>query len=113
MLIDTAVACGVQQVVYTSFFSAAPDATSTLARDHWATEQRLREAKLSVTFLRDNLYLDFFPFMIGEDGVIRGPAGRGRVASVARTTSPMSLRPYSGIPAPTLAPRMTSRDQRR
>jgi NAD(P)H dehydrogenase (quinone) len=84
MLIDTAVACGVQQVVYTSFFSAAPDATSTLARDHWATEQRLREAKLSVTFLRDNLYLDFFPFMIGEDGVIRGPAGRGRVASVAQ-----------------------------
>ena len=36
------------------------------------------------TFLRDNLYLDFFPHMVGEDGVIRGPAGDGMVAAVAR-----------------------------
>jgi NAD(P)H dehydrogenase (quinone) len=83
-LIDTAVASGVRHVVYTSFFGAAPDATFTLVRDHWATEQRLREAGLSYTFLRDNLYLDFFPLMMGDDGVIRGPAGRGRVAAVAQ-----------------------------
>jgi NAD(P)H dehydrogenase (quinone) len=83
-VVDTAASCGVQHVVYTSFFGAAPDATFTLARDHWATEQRLREAKLSFTFLRDNLYLDFIPLMVGDDGVIRGPAGRGRVAAVAQ-----------------------------
>ena len=33
--------------------------------------------------LRDNLYLDFLPLMTGGDGVIRGPAGDGRVAAVA------------------------------
>ena len=36
------------------------------------------------TFLRDSLYLDFVPFLAGDDGVIRGPAGDGRVAAVAR-----------------------------
>jgi NAD(P)H dehydrogenase (quinone) len=82
--VDAAAAARVRHVVYTSFFGAAPDATFTLARDHWATEQRLRSAGLAFTFLRDNLYLDFFPMMVGEDGVIRGPAGRGRVAAVAQ-----------------------------
>jgi NAD(P)H dehydrogenase (quinone) len=82
--VDAAVAAGVRQVVYTSFFGAAPYATFTLARDHWATEQRIREAKLGFTFLRDSLYLDFFPLMVGDDSVIRGPAGNGRVAAVAQ-----------------------------
>ena len=36
--IDAAVAAGVQRLVYLSFFNAAPDATFTLARDHWHTE---------------------------------------------------------------------------
>jgi uncharacterized protein YbjT (DUF2867 family) len=36
------------------------------------------------TFLRDNLYADFFESMVGDDGVIRGPAGDGRAAAVAR-----------------------------
>jgi uncharacterized protein YbjT (DUF2867 family) len=82
--IDAAAAAGVRHVVYTSFFGAAPDATFTLARDHWETEQRLREARFAVTILRDNLYLDFFPQMVGDDGAIRGPAGHGRVAAVAQ-----------------------------
>src|SRR5262249_41365789 len=83
-LIDTAAACGVRQVVCTAFFGAGPESIVTLARDHWATEQRVRAARLSFTFLRDNLYLDFLPAMVGEDGVIRGPAGKGRVAAVAQ-----------------------------
>ena len=36
------------------------------------------------TFLRDNLYLDLSRCCAGADGVIRGPAGDGRVAAVAR-----------------------------
>jgi NAD(P)H dehydrogenase (quinone) len=83
-LIDTAAACGVRQVVYTSFFGAGTESTFTLARDHWATEQRVRAARLSFTFLRDNIYLDFLPAMVGNDGVIRGPAGKGRVSAVAQ-----------------------------
>ncbi len=82
--IDAAAAVGVQRVVYTSFQGAAPDATFTLARDHWATEQHLRASGLGWTFLRDSLYLDFLPDMAGNDGVIRGPAGTGRVAAVTR-----------------------------
>ena len=82
--IDAAARAGVAHVVYTSFQGAAPDATFTLARDHWLTEQHLRSSGVAWTFLRDSLYLDFLPDMVGADGVIRGPAGEGRVAAVAR-----------------------------
>jgi uncharacterized protein YbjT (DUF2867 family) len=39
---------------------------------------------MTFTVLRDNVYADFMPARAGEDGVIRGPAGRGRVAAVAQ-----------------------------
>ena len=39
--VDAAAGAGVEHVVYVSFFGAAPDATFTLARDHFATEPRL------------------------------------------------------------------------
>ena len=82
--IDAAAAAGLQQVVYISFYGAAPDCTFTLGRDHFATEEYLRASGMGFTFLRDNLYADFFPAMVGEDGVIRGPAAQGRVAAVAQ-----------------------------
>ena len=82
--VDAAVAAGVEHVVYLSFYGAAHDATFTLARDHRATEDHIRASGLQWTFLRDNLYLDFFPAMVGADGMIRGPAGDGRVAAVAQ-----------------------------
>jgi NAD(P)H dehydrogenase (quinone) len=82
--IDAAAAAGVGHLVYISFYGATPDATFTLARDHWATEQHIRDRGLRYTFLRDNLYADFVPALVGPDGVIRGPAGDGRVAVVAQ-----------------------------
>lgn len=82
--VEAAVRAGVGHVVYTSFCGAAPDATFTLARDHHDTEEALRASGLARTILRDNLYLDLVPYLPGEDGVIRGPAGDGRVAAVAR-----------------------------
>lgn len=82
--IDAAAAAGVQHVVYTSFLGAGPDATFTLARDHWATEEHLRATPMAWTFLRDSFYLDFLPTTAGDDGVIRGPAGSGKVGAVAR-----------------------------
>ena len=81
--VAAAAAAGVRHVVYTSFQGAAPDCTFTLGRDHWATEEALRESGLAHTFLRDSFYADFLPFM-AQDGVLRGPAGDGRVAAVAR-----------------------------
>ena len=82
--VDAAVAAGVERIVYLSFLGAAPEATFTFARDHWHTEEHVRATGLRATFLRDSLYLDFLPAMAGTDGVIRGPAGDGRVAAVAR-----------------------------
>jgi len=82
--IDAAAAAGVSHIVYTSFQAAAPDAIFTLGRDHYATEQHIERSGMGFTFLRDSFYADFLPFMAGEDDVIRGPAGDGRVAAVCR-----------------------------
>ena len=82
--VAAAATAGVRHVVYTSFAGAAPDATFTLGRDHWATEQAIRATSMAHTFLRDSFYLDFVEDLIGEDGVIRGPAGDGAMAAVAR-----------------------------
>ena len=82
--VDAAAAAGVGQLVYVSFLGASPEATFTLARDHAATEAHVRASGLPSTFLRDGLYADFLPAMVGDDGVLRGPAGDGRVAPVAQ-----------------------------
>lgn len=82
--IDAAVAAGVEHVVYTSFYGAAPDSIFTLGRDHYATEEWIKASGMKYTFLRNNFYLDFLPLLTGEDGVIRGPAGNGVVSAVAR-----------------------------
>ncbi|MEU1077626.1 MULTISPECIES: NAD(P)H-binding protein [unclassified Streptomyces] len=81
--VDAAVAAGVRRIVYVSFLGAAPDAAFTFARDHWHTEQYIRGTGLAYTFLRDSLYLSGLAAMAGPDGVIRGPAGNGRVSGVA------------------------------
>jgi uncharacterized protein YbjT (DUF2867 family) len=74
----------VRRIVYTSFFGASPESTFLLGRDHWHTEERIRASGRHFTFLRDNLYADFLPLFGGEDGVLHGPAGNGRLAAVAR-----------------------------
>ncbi len=82
--VDAAVAAGVRHLVYTSFYGASPDATFTLVREHWQTEQYIRSSGLAFTFVRDGMYADFLPLMVGADGVIRGPAGAGRLAPVTQ-----------------------------
>lgn len=82
--VDAAVEAGVQRIVYLSFLNAAPDATFILARDHYHTEQAVRAAGLDFTFLRSSLYADVMPGFFGKDGVVRGPAGGGRISVVTR-----------------------------
>jgi NAD(P)H dehydrogenase (quinone) len=82
--VDAAVDAGVQRIVYTSFSAAAPDSTFTFGRDHFHTEEHIKQSGVAYTFLRDNLYVDFIPLLCGPEGVIRGPAGEGRVAAIAR-----------------------------
>ncbi|WP_037680243.1 SDR family oxidoreductase [Streptomyces griseus] len=82
--VDAAAEAGVRHLVYVSFYGAAPDATFTLARDHFHTEEHIRASGLAYTFLRDNFYAEFVPDLVGADGVIRGPAERGRTAFVSQ-----------------------------
>lgn len=83
-LIDAAVRAGVGFIVYTSFEGAGPEATFTFARTHGETEAYLRASGVEWAFLRDNFYLDVLAAFADDQGVIRGPAGQGRVAAVAR-----------------------------
>ncbi len=83
-VVEAAVDAGVGHVVYTSFVGASAGSTFTLGRDHGATEDLLRESGLAWTFLRDNFYAEIFPHFADESGVIRGPAGEGRVAAVSQ-----------------------------
>lgn len=83
--VDAAVAAGVRHIVYLSVVNAAPDSIWTLVRDHWRTEEHIRASGVAWTFPRFNLYMDFIPFMVAADGVIRGPAGGGRTAAVMRS----------------------------
>ncbi|MBB4930849.1 uncharacterized protein YbjT (DUF2867 family) [Lipingzhangella halophila] len=82
--VDAAVAAGVDRIVYLSFLAAAPDATFTFARTHFHTEEHIRSTGVAYTFLRPSLYLDLMPYWAESSGVVRGPAGNGRVAWVAR-----------------------------
>src|SRR4051794_39628517 len=82
--VDAAAAAGVQRIVYLSFVAARADSTFTLGRHHYLTEERIRGTGVPFAFVRMSLYLDFIPNMVGDDGVIRGPAGDGRVGAVAR-----------------------------
>jgi len=105
--VEAAAAAGVRHLVYTSYLGAAPEATFTLARDHFSTEERIKASGLGYTFLRDSLYLDFLPMMLWDDDVIRGPAADGRVACVSRDDVAdvavavlMGSAPYSGGASP-------------
>ncbi len=87
-MVEAAASAGVRHLVYTSFVGAGADATFTLGRDHGDTEQAIREAAartgMTFTLLRDNFYADVLPYFADGEGVIRGPAGDGRVAALAR-----------------------------
>lgn len=83
-VIAAAADADVGHVVYTSFQRAAPDATFTLGRDHHHAEQALRASGMRWTFLRDGLYQESLVRFADADGLVRGPAGEGRIAAVSR-----------------------------
>ncbi|RZK44903.1 MAG: NAD-dependent epimerase/dehydratase family protein, partial [Hymenobacter sp.] len=81
---EAAARAGVGHVVYLSFQGAAPDSRFPMARDHFQSEQYLQATGVPYTAVRDNLYLDLLPEMFDAQGVVRGPAGDGATAFVAR-----------------------------
>jgi NAD(P)H dehydrogenase (quinone) len=79
-----AAAVGVKHIIYLSFVSAEEDATFLLAREHFHTEEYIRSTGIPFTFLRQSLYMDNAAAHASDDGVLRGPAGEGRVTWTAR-----------------------------
>jgi NAD(P)H dehydrogenase (quinone) len=71
--IEAAVKAKVQHVVYLSFQGAAPDSKFPMSRDHFQTEEYLKESGLTYTLLRDNFYMDLIPEMFGEKRLMRRP----------------------------------------
>ena len=83
--IDVAKIAGVSHIIYLSFYNASKNSVFTLARDHFATEEYIKENGFKYTFLRDNFYADFFVNLCREYGEIKGPAGNGKVSVVVRS----------------------------
>ena len=83
--IDAAKIAGVSHVIYLSFYNASKNSIFTLGRDHYATEEYIKENGFKYTFLRDNFYADFFVDLCKEYGEIKGPAGNGKVSAVVRS----------------------------
>ncbi len=83
--IDAAKVAGVSHVIYLSFYNASKNSIFTLGRDHYATEEHIKENGFKYTFLRDNFYADFFVDLCREYGEIKGPAGNGKASAVVRS----------------------------
>ena len=83
--IDAAKIAGVSHIIYLSFYNASKNSIFTLGRDHYATEEYIKENGFKYTFLRDNFYADFFVDLCREYGEIKGPAGNGKVSAVVRS----------------------------
>lgn len=116
--IDAARRTDVRHVVYISFIGASPKATFTHARLHGATERHIRESGLEFTFLRNSLYADLLLDTANAEGVIRGPAGYGRVSPVARAdaadvAAAIALRPaeHSGAAYDVTGPHALTLDE--
>jgi uncharacterized protein YbjT (DUF2867 family) len=82
--VDAAMEAGVGRIVYLSFLGASLDSTFLLGRQHRATEEHIEERGIPHTFLRSSFYADFVPYFTGDDGVIRAPAGDGKVSWICR-----------------------------
>ena len=83
--VAAAAAAGVPHVVYTSGTQAEGTATASV---HKQTEDAIRSAGATYTFLRNNLYADVLVReVLGaiEAGVLSSPAGDGRVGAVTRS----------------------------
>ena len=83
--IDAAKVAGVSHVIYLSFYNASKNSIFTLGRDHYATEEYIKDNGFKYTFLRDNFYADFFVDLCREYDEIKGPAGNGKVSAVVRS----------------------------
>lgn len=86
--IDAAVAAGVKRIVYTSSVGIHPKLPALSGRDHFETEEMLREAPVDFTILRNSQYAEVVATMIAPMGISMGQlimsAGDGCMAFISK-----------------------------
>ncbi len=85
-IITAAKAAGVKHIVYTSLLRA-DTSTLSLAAEHVATEQVLKDAGIAHTILRNGWYTENYTGSVAgavAAGAFIGSAGNGKIASAAR-----------------------------
>jgi uncharacterized protein YbjT (DUF2867 family) len=75
---------GVRYLIYLSTLGASPASRFPMSRDHFASEQFLKEVGVPHTILRDSFYSELAVQMFNEEGVMKGPGGQGKVSWVGR-----------------------------
>ncbi len=75
---------GVKHIVYLSLKGASPDSIYPYCRDHYESEEFLAASGVPYTSVRGAFYVDMVFEKYDSQGVIRGPAGNGRAAFIAR-----------------------------
>ena len=88
-VIDAAKAAGVGHLSYTGVSLQHLDtpASSGLLKDHFETEDYLKDSGIAFTLMRHNLYAEMIPFYIGKQMLEKGivfPGGDGRVPFALR-----------------------------
>ncbi|MBN8285604.1 SDR family oxidoreductase [Zoogloea sp.] len=104
--INAALAAGVSHILYTSFLDADADSPSGFALAHQETEAALAHSGVAHTVLRNTFYADDLRQLAEPalaEGVLRLPAGTGRVSLVSRDELAQA------IAAAALAPRLDKR----
>jgi len=88
-VIDAAKQAGVQHVVYTSMLNPSTTSAFIASPSHVATEAHLLASGLTYTLLRNALYLDLVPMLVGKDALPSGrfyfAAGTGQASFALRS----------------------------
>ena len=75
---------GVRYVIYLSTLGASPDSRFPMSRDHYESEHFLKATGVPHTILQDSYYSELAVQMFNDEGVMKGPGGRGKVSWVGR-----------------------------
>jgi uncharacterized protein YbjT (DUF2867 family) len=84
-VVNAAQRAGVRHLAKLSVGGAAPEAPLTMARDHWAAEERLRESGVPATVIRPGFFMQNllqYAEWIQADGSWSLPLGDGQIAMV-------------------------------
>jgi NAD(P)H dehydrogenase (quinone) len=85
--IDAAKKAGVKHIVYTSMIHDGTTSPYHLIKNHLDSEAHLMASGISYTIIREGLYLDYLPMMLGnylETKQIVYPGGNGQASYVLR-----------------------------